>query len=418
MDSVTHERSLREPLGDLWSPEHWAATAPGGLLDIPAAQRWFDLLRWGAEQDLYTYQQPLDGRAGARVWVRDRSVLVLSSCDYLGLIGHPAIEQAAVAALRTHGTGTGGVRLLTGTVRLHRALEDDLAAFKGADGAVTFSSGYVANLAAIAALFGPEDRVIADAFVHRSLVDACVLARVPVRRFPHNDLAALERELVSGPPARRTLIVADGVYSMDGDLCPLPDLVELKRRHGAFLLVDEAHALGVVGRTGRGVHEHFELPADCVDIWTGSLSKAIASNGGFVAGSRALITYLQHASAPFIFSAALCPSAAGAARTALEVIGAEPDRIARLHRNASQLRQGLAERKFRTGSSTTPIVPVLVGDDVTAYRLARRLLDHDVWVTAVVHPAVPRGQARLRLCASAAHTEQDIESALNAFTRV
>ena len=388
-----------------------------GLLDLEEARRWFALLRWGSDRDLYTYQQPLEGRSGPRVRVRGEPLLMLSSYDYLGLIGHPAIEAAAVDAVRRHGTGTGGVRLLTGTTELHRALERDLAAFQGTEAALTFSSGYAANMAVIPALFGPRDRVIADANVHRSAIDACLLARVPVRRFAHNDTESLERALANPSRARRTLIMVEGVYSMDGDVCPLPEIVAIKKRHGALLLIDEAHAIGVLGQTGRGVHEHFGLPASCADVWTGSLSKAIPANGGFVAGSMDLITYLQHAGAPFIFSAALCPAAAGSVRAALRVIAEEPGRICRMRARARQLRDGLRAIGHDTGASSTSIVPVLLGADLDAYQLARRLLGLGAIAIAVVHPAVPRGQARLRLCATAGHSETDIDEALEAFRR-
>jgi glycine C-acetyltransferase len=394
--------------------------APGpadGLLDLPAVRRWFALLAWGDEEGLYTYQIPLEGRTGSRVSVLGRSRLMLSSYDYLGLVGHPAVEEAAVAAVRTYGTGTGGVRMLTGTTALHRDLEREIAAFKEVEAALTFGSGYLANLAVVAALFGPRDRVLLDAGAHRSLHDACALARVPATTFPHNDMAALERALRRAPAGRRTLIAVDGLYSMDGDLCPLPELVELRRRHGAFLLVDEAHALGVLGAAGRGVHEHFGVAAGEVDVWTGSLSKAVPSNGGFLAGRRDLIVYLQHAAAPFWFSAALGPAAAGAALEALRVARREPERLDAMRRNAAALRAGLRARGYDTGSSTSAIVPVLLGEEAAAWRLARRLFDEGVLVSAVVHPAVPRGAARLRLCATAAQSAADLDAALDAFER-
>ncbi|HKY31020.1 MAG TPA: pyridoxal phosphate-dependent aminotransferase family protein [Candidatus Polarisedimenticolia bacterium] len=390
---------------------------PDGLLDLPAVRRWFALLSWGDQRGLYTYQMPLESRTGSRVVVLGHSRLMLSCYDYLGLAGHPAVEQAAIAAVRTYGTGTGGVRMLTGTTDLHRDLERELAAFKGVEAAITFGSGYLANLAVVAALFGPRDRVLLDARAHRSLHDACLLARVPVTTFPHNDVAALEHELRRSPAARRTLIVVDGLYSMDGDLCPLPELVELKRRYGAFLLVDEAHALGVLGTTGRGVHEHFGIPASAVDVWTGSLSKAVPSNGGFLAGRRDLIVYLQHASAPFWFSAALGPPAAGAALEALRVARREPERLEALRRNARALREGLRARGYDTGGSVSAIVPVLVGEEVAAWELARRLFDEGILASAVVHPAVPKGAARLRLCATAAQTAADLDEALRGFDR-
>ena len=388
---------------------------PGGLLDSADAQRWFALLAWAEARDLYTYQQPLDGRSGPRVRIRGRSMLMLSACDYLGLAGHPEIEAAAITAIRSFGTGTGGVRMLTGTNRLHEALDHELAAFKGVPAALSFGSGYLANIAAVTALVGPRDRVFIDARAHRSLHEACRLARVPTRTFPHNDMLALEA-LLSGRRRRgRALIVVDGLYSMDGDLCPLPDLVALKRRFNAFLLVDEAHALGVLGSHGRGVHEHYGMPADCVDVWTGSLSKAVPSNGGFAAGSRELVLYLQHAGAPFWFSAALCPPAAAAACAALRVARREPERLERQRRAASALRAGLRDHGYDTGSSTTAIVPVMTGSAERAWSLARALFARGVIAAAVVYPAVPRRGARLRLCATAALSESDLRDAIDNF---
>ena len=386
-----------------------------GLLDHPAAREWFALLRWGHEADLYTYQQPLGARAGVRVEVNGKSLLMLSSYDYLGLIGHPRVSAAAVAAVREYGTGTGGVRLLTGTTELHLGLERELAAFKGTEAALTLGSGYAANLAVIPALVGPRDRVIVDDKAHKSLVDACRLARVPVRRFAHNDVQSAEAALRAEPCRGHTLVVVEGLYSMDGDVCPLPELVALKREHGAYLLVDEAHSFGVLGATGRGVHEHFGLAPDDVDVWTGSLSKAVPANGGFVAGSRGLVIYLQHAGAPFVFSSALCPAATAAALAAVRVLREEPERVARLAENARVLRDGLEALGYDTGASRSAIVPVLLGEDETAYRAARRLHDLGLFVSAVVQPAVAAGAARLRLCATAAHTATDLEEAISAF---
>ncbi|HXY20962.1 MAG TPA: aminotransferase class I/II-fold pyridoxal phosphate-dependent enzyme [Gemmatimonadales bacterium] len=391
------------------------AEAPGGLLDHERARRWLELVGWGSRTGLYTYQIPLDGRCGPHVTVGGRRMLMLSAYDYLGLIGHPAVERAAVEAVRRHGTGSGGVRLLTGTTAAHRELERELAAFKRTPAAVAFSSGYMATLGVVGALLGPDDRVVLDACAHRSVIDACHLARVPFRPFRHNDPAALEEALRRGPRARRTLIVVEGIYSMDGDVCPLPAIVELKRRYGAFLMVDEAHSFGVLGASGRGVDEECGVASSDVDVWMGSLSKAIPSNGGFLAGGRALIYYLQHGAAPFMFSAALCPAAAAAAAESLRVLAAEPERLARLRDNAARLRAGLQETGYDTGASSTPIVPVMLGSDEAAFRTARRLFDLGILASAVIPPAVPHGAARLRLCATAAHARADIDDALEAF---
>jgi glycine C-acetyltransferase len=270
----------------------------------------------------------------------------------------------------------------------------------------------------IAALFGPRDLVLADEFVHRSILEGCRVAGVPVRTFRHNDPAALRELLERTRATRRRLIAVEGVYSMDGDVCPLPELVALRDEHRAFLLVDEAHALGTLGATGRGVHEHFGLPGSCVDLWTGSLSKAIPASGGYVAGTRELVIYLQHGTAPFMFSAALSPASAAAARAAIGVMLREPGRLARQARAASRLRDGLSALGWDTGRSTSALIPVIVEEDVAAYSLARRLLDEGVFATAIVPPAVAPHRARLRLCIGAAHSDDDVGKALRAFGAV
>ncbi len=234
--SVQSTKRLGDPFdgyfkkGTKWTPR------TDGLLDISNAKRWFEVIGWGSPNDLYTYQQALESKSGPRVRLGGQQFLMISSYDYLGLIGHPAIEAAAIEAIGEYGTSTGGVRLLVGTTDLHRQFERELAAYKGAEAAMTFSSGYMANLGIVSSLLGPDDRVIIDAKAHRSIVEACRLARVPMQRFHHNDPFSLQQKLASKPSGRRTLIVVEGVYSMDGDICPLPDIVELKKQHDAFLM--------------------------------------------------------------------------------------------------------------------------------------------------------------------------------------
>jgi glycine C-acetyltransferase len=297
-------------------------------------------------------------------------------------------------------------------------MEREVAAFKGTAEAITFSSGYLANLAVIASVLTPQDRVILDALSHRSLVDGCRLAGVPLQRFRHNDMASLRRELSSGAAANRTLIIADGVFSMDGDICRLPELVELKREFGCFLMIDEAHASGVLGRNGRGTDEHFGIPAGEVDIWSGSLAKAIPANGGFVAVSQELAIYLQHSAAPFIFSAALAPPAVAAVSASLAILKCEPERVARIGQNAEFLRDGLRELGYDTGYSETAIIPVVLNDERTAALMAGRLRELGVFVTPILFPAVPMGSARLRLCVTAAHSLEDLQFALDAFRQI
>jgi 8-amino-7-oxononanoate synthase len=379
------------------------------------ARRVFELMGQACEFGVYPYQLALEGRSGPWVMAEGRKLLMLSSYDYLGLIGDPRIDEAAIAAIRKYGTGTGGVRMLTGTIDMHQEMERAVADYKGMPEAITFSSGYLANLAVIASLLAPQDRVVMDSLSHRSLVDACRLAGVPIQRFRHNDPDSLRHELLNGPPANRTLIVADGVFSMDGDICPLPELVAIKREFGCYLMIDESHASGVLGCTGRGTDEHFGIPATDVDIWTGSLAKGIPSNGGFVAVSQELSIFLQHSAAPFIFSAALNPSSVAAVVASLAILDEEPERVARLQRNAVFLREGLQELGYNTGNSETAIIPVILNDETTAALLSGQLRELGVFATPILFPAVPLGSARLRLCVTAAHTMADLEFALDVF---
>ncbi len=382
------------------------------------ARRIFEMMAQACEVGVYPYQLPLEGRTGPWVRAEGRDLLMLSSYDYLGLVGDPRIDDAAIEAIRKYGTGTGGARMLTGTTDLHHQLERDVAVFKGTPEAVTFSSGYLANLAVITSLLTPQDRVILDALSHRSLVDACRLAGVPLQRFRHSDMDSLRHELSNGAPANRTLIIADGVFSMDGDICPLPDLIEIKREFGCFLMIDDSHASGVLGRAGRGTDEYFGVAASEVDIWSGSLAKAIPSNGGFIGVSKELSIFLQHSAAPFIFSGALAPSPVAAARAGLAILKREPERVARLKDNADFLRDGLRELGYDTGRSETPIIPIILNDERTAALMAGRLREMGLAVTPILFPAVPLGSARLRVCATAAHSIEDLEFALNAFRRI
>jgi 8-amino-7-oxononanoate synthase len=419
LNGVNGHRALTTSSGDLFNGffTHPRTYNAANLIDA-RARRVFEMTARACEADAYPYQLPLQGRSGPMVQAEGRELMMLSSYDYLGLIGDPRVDESAIAAIRKYGTGTGGVRMLTGTIDLHREMEKDLAAYKGTAEAISFSSGYLANLAVMAALLAPQDRVILDTLSHRSLVDACRLAGVQVQRFKHNDPESLRKELETPTEANRTLIVADGVFSMDGDICCLPALVALKKEFNCFLMIDEAHATGVLGATGRGTNEHFNIAADEVDIWTGSLAKGIPSNGGFAAVSQELAVFLQHAAAPFIFSAALCPSAVAAVRACLSILKAEPERVARLKANAEFLRGGLKDLGFNTGASETAVIPVILGDEAAAAMCARRLRDFGIIVTPVMFPAVAMGAARLRLCVTAAHTTDQLSFALDAFRKL
>jgi 8-amino-7-oxononanoate synthase len=383
----------------------------GSLLDIDGARQWFELFQRGLPHSLYTYQLPLARAARPDSAAFDRDVLMFSSYSYLGLIGHPVIADAVEAAVRRYGTSTGGVRLLTGTLELHHELEHELADFLGTDAAAVFSSGYDANVGAITSLFGPGDWVILDRYAHRSIQDGCRMAGCEVRPFRHNDLNDLERRLRQARHrgVERVLIAVDGVFSMDGDQAPLAAILDLKEKYDAFLLVDEAHALGAIGRTGRGTCEEQGVDPRRIDLLTGSLSKGIPSSGGFVAGSRPLKIYIQHGSAPYIFSAALTPANAAAALAGLRILRDDPARMDRLRENACLLRDGVLARGLDAGASTSPVVPLILGDEWRAYHWSRGMLEQGVLVSAVVYPAVAPGMARLRLCATAAHQPEHFE---------
>ncbi len=388
-----------------------------GLVDS-RARGVFEMMNTACEAGLYPYQIAVDSRSGPWAEIEGREVLLLSSYDYLGLIGDPRIDAAAIEAIHKYGTGTGGARLLSGTIDLHRQAEIELAAFKGVAEVITFSSGYLANLAVIAGLLTPQDRVILDSLSHRSLVDACRMAGVQLQRYRHNDLDSLRQELLTTPTRGRTLIVADGVFSMDGDICPLPDLIEIKKEFGCFLHIDDAHAFGVIGETGRGTDEHFGCDTADVDIWTGSLGKSIPATGGFVACSQEIAIYIQHAAAAFIFSGALNPSAAAVVCETVSILRNEPERVARLTANSTFFREGLRELGFDVGLSETAIIPVIVPDEPTAAIYCRRLREMGVLVTPIMFPAVAQGSARLRLCVTAAHTIENLEFALDAFRQL
>jgi len=383
----------------------------GSLLDTANVRRWFELFAAGLPESLYTYQLPLSRAARPDSSALGAELVMFSSYSYTGLIGHPRISAAVQRAVERYGTSTGGVRLLTGTLELHHELERELADFLGQEAAATFASGYDANVAAITSLFGPGDVAILDQYAHQSIHDGVRMAGCEARRFKHNDMEDLERRLrqARNRGAERVLVAVDAVFSMDGDEAPLADLIDIKNRYGAFLLVDEAHSIGAIGAGGRGICEKQGVDPSGVDILTGSLSKGIPSSGGFVAGSLPLKIYIQHGSAPYIFSAAMTPPNAAAVLESLRMLREDPSIMRRLEANTARLAEGLEALCLPTTPSTTPVVPVLLGDEWRAYRWARRLLEHGVFVSAVVYPAVSPGQARLRLCATAAHEPRHFE---------
>ncbi|MCP4537387.1 MAG: aminotransferase class I/II-fold pyridoxal phosphate-dependent enzyme [Chloroflexi bacterium] len=368
------------------------------------------------EEELYFYLQPLEKLDKAWVTTGGRRMLNFASYSYLDLLGHPKIGAAAHEAMDTYGTGTHGVRILAGTLPLHNELEQTIARFKKTEAAIVYSSGYVTNLTTVAGLVGRNDTVICDKFNHASIVDGCLLSGAKFARFRHNDMAGLEKRLKQADPDSGALVVVDAVFSMDGDIINLPEVSRLCREYDVPLMVDEAHSVGVLGETGHGIEEHFGL-TDAIDIRMGTLSKTIPSVGGYIAGSQDLITYLKHASRAFVFSAALPPAQAAAAKASFEVMEEEPERVKKLQRNVQLFLGGLQERGFDTLYSATPIVPIICGEDEKAYEMARLCQKENIFVLPVVSPAVPVGLARLRANVTAAHTEKDIAYSLDVFER-
>jgi 8-amino-7-oxononanoate synthase len=366
----------------------------------------------------YFYLQPTVGPVNNRVQMADgREMIMLASYSYLGLIGHPRIDAAAIAAVEKYGTGAGGVRLLTGTSDLHEQLEARIASFTHREDACVYSSGYVTNVAIITGLTGPGDLILMDKLDHASIVDGALLSGAKWRTYRHNDMDHLEkllRKAREDSTVATILVVADSVFSMDGDVMDLPTTKALCERYGARLMVDEAHSIGSLGATGHGIEEHFDMIGS-IDLKMGTLSKSIPSVGGYLAGDRDLIDYQKHMSRPFIFSAALPPASTAAALEAFNVIEDEPERVVALHRIQERYTAGLKAQGWNTMDSTTCVVPVLVGDESLTMDLTRMLFDRGVFVCPIVHPAVPKGSDRLRTCLMSTHTDADIDEVLRAF---
>lgn len=369
------------------------------------------------QQGNYLWNQviePASVPGGVRIRVLNRELILCASYSYLGLLNHPRITQAAKAAIDLYGTGTHGVRLLAGTLPIHKTLEGTIAQFHGTEDAITFSSGYMTNTTVITALVGRHDYIFSDQLNHASIVDGCLLSGAKLTRFRHRDLADLESSLARAGSNGSKLVITDAVFSMDGDIADLPHLVDICRRHGAWLMVDEAHSVGHIGQTGRGIEEHFNMPG-VIDLKMGALSKAIPSSGGYIAGSEDLMRVLRHTARAFIFSAALTPAQAASADAAFKVMMEEPEHLERLRKNAGLFRSSIAAMGFKTLSSETSIVPIMCGSDEKTFEMARICYENGAFVLPIVAPAVPAGQARLRCTVTAAHSLEDIEQALTAF---
>ncbi len=359
----------------------------------------------------------VDSYRGPRITVDNRDMLLLCSNDYLGLANHPALCQAAARAMEQYGFGAGASRLISGTSALHQALENRIALFKGTEAALVFNSGYAANTGIIPAIAGEGDLVLSDSLNHASIIDGCRLSRAEVKVYRHKDMGQIEIFLKQGPGAKRKLIVTDGVFSMDGDIAPLPDLVYLSEKYNALLMVDDAHATGVLGKTGKGTVEHFGLSGR-VPIQMGTLGKAFGSFGAYVAGSRGLIDFLINCSRSFIYSTALPASVCAASLAAIDLVEQGPERRESLWNNRDHFVNGLKSIGVNTGDSETPIIPVIVGDSGRALKAAEKLFEYGVYANAIRPPTVPINAARIRTTVTAAHTQDDIDSALDGFSRL
>lgn len=387
----------------------------GALMDIFKKCFEWDLDRQAIEKGIYPFFQPLDSMEGTEVTMNGRHIIMIGSNNYLGLTMHPRVKAAAMKALEEYGTSCTGSRFMNGTLKLHHELEARLAAFMGKDAALVFSTGMQTNLGAISSLLGRNDIVVTDKEDHASIVDACRLGYGEIKRFVHGDLDQLDRILEKVPEDKGSLVVVDGVFSMGGDIVDLPKLVTICRKRGARLYVDDAHSIGVLGG-GRGTAVHFNL-VDQVDITMGTFSKSFASLGGFVVGDKDVINYIKHTARSFIFSASLPASNAMAALTALDIMETEPEHVERLWDNAHFMMKGFRELGFNIGSTQTPIIPVIVGEDEKCFILWKELFDNGLYTNPVISPAVPQGMALLRTSYMATHTKAQLTKALDIFEK-
>jgi 8-amino-7-oxononanoate synthase len=383
---------------------------PSSILD-PLAEASLAAVR---SRGTYRRMRVLEGAQGPRAVVDGREVLHFAGSNYLDLAHHPALIEASARAARDHGCASGGSRLISGNLRIHERLEEELAKLLGTEAALVFNAGYMANAGVIPTLAGRGDVIVSDALNHASIIDGCRLAGAEVRVFPHGDLDALEMtlgELAAG--RRRVLLAVDGIYSMDGDLAPLGEMVDVARRFGAMVLLDDAHGTGTLGAQGAGTAEQLGVTRG-VDVTVGTLGKALGSFGAFVAGSARLRDLLVNLARTFIFSCALAPPQVEAARAALQLLGQEPWRRRRLSANGERLRRRLADRGVSTHPSTTHIVPVVLGENRRTMETCERLLERGFFAQGIRHPSVPEGTARLRLTPMATHREEDIDALADA----
>ncbi|ACB83890.1 glycine C-acetyltransferase [Natranaerobius thermophilus] len=368
------------------------------------------------EKGLYKDIKTLEGPQGAWVQIKGKKMLNFCSNNYLGFANHSQIVEAAKKAIDEYGVGPGAVRTIAGTMDIHHQLERKLAEFKGVEAALSVQSGFKANLSAIPALVGKGDTIISDELNHASIIDGSRLSRADIKVYSHNDVDSLESVLKENPPGKK-LIITDGVFSMDGDIAPLPEIVEVAKKYDAMTMVDDAHGEGVLGRSGRGIVDHFNLHGE-VDIEIGTFSKALGVMGGCIAGSAQLIEYIRQKSRPFTFSSALTVPDTAATLEAIKILSDSDELVTKLWDNADYFKKGIKELGFDTGESETPITPVMIGDAKAASEFSEKLFEENIFAQAIGFPLVPHGKARIRAMISAAHSKEDLDFALEKFSKV
>jgi len=387
---------------------------------MPKAQLQYltDELNKLREQNLYQRLRILESEQRPVARFDGHEVINLSSNNYLGLTTHPKLRQRAIEATGKYGVGSGAVRTICGTMSIHMELEEKIAKFKHSEAAVVFQSGFAANAGTVAAILTKEDVIISDELNHASIIDGCRLSRAEIKVFAHKDVEACEKILKDlAPRSCRKLLITDGVFSMDGDIAPLPALVELAEKYGCIMMIDDAHASGVLGKNGRGTVDHYNLHGR-VDIQVGTLSKAIGALGGYVCATRDAVEYLYHRARPFLFSTSHPPSVAATCIAAFEVLEEEPQLIEKLWDNTKFFKEGLKKLGFNTGLSETPITPVMVGDAALAHQFSRELFSAGLLALGIGYPTVPVGKARLRTIVTATHTQDELTRALEIFGTV
>ncbi|MBI2499935.1 MAG: pyridoxal phosphate-dependent aminotransferase family protein [Deltaproteobacteria bacterium] len=395
----------------------WTSQLEKGGRDVLEKAHSWELYEQTVATGFYPYFQALDENQGPIARYEGRQILMFGSNNYLGLTTHPKVREAAVQAVRQYGTSMTGSRFLNGTLKLHEELEGRLAEFFGKESALVFATGYQANLGMLTALINRESVAVVDKYAHASVHDGCRLMQGESILFKHNDCIDAERVLSDIPPDRGALLVVDGVYSMEGDLAPLPDLVRLARKYKIRIAVDDAHGLGVMGPGGKGTTHYYGVQ-DEVDLLVGTFSKSLASIGGFVASDKKTIDFIKHFGRPMIFSASLAPSCTAAALVALEILENEPERADQVRKNSSFLKRGLDEIGYETGQAASAVVPVIIGDSIKTFMLWKELMDLGVYTNPVLYPAVAKGRELLRVSCLATHTRDHLHQALDIFRKV